>query len=56
VELNLKINNESETKMKATPNVIFKVRVPSDDAEPNSCEIFPSTWGDLTTNEIFSKL
>ena len=31
----------------------FKVRVPSNSAEPNSCEMLPSTWADLTTDEIF---
>ena len=36
------------------PNVTFKVRVLDDNAEANSCEIFPSTWGDLTTDEIFA--
>ena len=40
-----------ETKI---PNVTFKVRVLDDNAEANSCEIFPSTWGDLTTDEIFA--
>ena len=35
------------------PSVTFKIRVPSDSAEPNSCEINPSTWADLTTDEIF---
>ena len=40
--------------MRTIPQVKFKVRVPSDDAEPNSCEIFPSVWGDLTTDEIFN--
>ncbi len=42
------------TKENSTvPSVTFKVRVPSDSAEPNSCEINPSTWADLTTDEIF---
>tara|TARA_B100001105_G_scaffold91830_1_gene73067 strand:+ start:2615 stop:3148 length:534 start_codon:yes stop_codon:yes gene_type:complete len=35
------------------PSVTFKIRVPSDSAEPNSCEIDPSTWADLTTDEVF---
>ena len=35
------------------PNVTFKVRVPDASAEANSCEIMPSTWGELTTDEIF---
>jgi len=36
------------------PSVTFKVRVPDAGAEANSCEIMPSTWADLTTDEIFS--
>ena len=35
------------------PNVTFKVRVPDASAEANACEIMPSTWGELTTDEIF---
>ena len=36
------------------PNVTFKVRVPDpSNSETNSCEIVPSKWADLTTDEIF---
>lgn len=36
------------------PNVTFKVRVPdASNSETNSCEIVPSKWADLTTDEIF---
>lgn len=36
------------------PNVTFKVRVPdASNSETNSCEIVPSKWADLTTDDIF---
>ena len=36
------------------PSVSFRVRVPDENAESNNCEIMPSTWADLTTDEIFN--
>ena len=36
------------------PSVSFRVRVPDENAESNNCEIVPSTWADLTTDEIFN--
>jgi peroxiredoxin len=36
------------------PAVRFKVRVESDMGQSNSCEINPSIWGELTTEEIFA--
>ena len=36
------------------PAVTFKVRVPDpSNSKTNSCEIVPSTWAELTTDEIF---
>ena len=36
------------------PAVTFKVRVPDpSSSKTNSCEIVPSTWAELTTDEIF---
>jgi len=36
------------------PSVSFRVRVPDENAESNNCEIMPSTWADLSTDEIFN--
>ena len=36
------------------PTVAFKVRVASDLGQSNACEINPSIWGEISTDEIFS--
>ena len=36
------------------PTVAFKVRVESDLGQSNACEINPSIWGEISTDEIFS--
>jgi len=42
------------TENNTVPSASFRVRVPDENAESNNCEIVPSTWADLTTEEIFN--
>lgn len=38
----------------SVPSTSFRVRVADENAQPNNCEIVPSSWADLTTDEIFN--
>jgi peroxiredoxin len=42
------------TENTTVPSVSFRVRVADPTAESNNCEIVPSTWADLSTDEIFN--